>query len=90
MMCEIYLLFLGLFCLVAFLVCGKYKTMCVQSFHQMSFICLFCLCGGFKGKGINFCIMGLLLALFLSRLVLEGCMMLFVNNPLRVQVFLSQ
>lgn len=58
LICEIYLIFLDLYCLIAFLVCGKYRTMCVQSFHQMSFICLFCLCGGFKGRGINFCMMG--------------------------------
>lgn len=34
-------------CLVVFLLCGKYGTMYVQSFHQMNFISLFCLWAGF-------------------------------------------
>lgn len=89
-MCRIYRLFLDMFCLVAFLVYRMYGTMCILSCHQMKFICLFCLCRGFGGRGINFCMLRLLLALFLSCLVLKTCIMLFVSGPLRVQMFLSQ
>lgn len=45
---------------------------------------------GVWGREINFCMLRLLLALSLSCLVLKGCMMLSINGPLRVQLFLSQ